>query len=135
MKNAIVNFNGGEFSPKIDARSDTEKYIGGCRQSDNMLPSMYGGSERRPGTEFISTNGAFNTMLDSIVSNDNIVMCLDNTAVVTSFDSLLSQITCWQNDVMCVDNEVVSDVNIPFLRRAICCDNDLVFYEGDVVYV
>lgn len=50
---AIVLFNGGEFTPKIDARSDTEKYISGCRRLENMIPSIFGPVKRRPGTEFI----------------------------------------------------------------------------------
>ena len=135
MRTAVVNFNGGAFSPKIDARSDTEKYSGGCRISDNMIPSIFGGAEKRPGTEFISTKGAFNAILAAIVANDNIVMCLENTVVVTDYNTMLSQITCWENDVMCIDNEVVSDVNMAFLERAVCHENNLVFHEGDVIYI
>lgn len=56
MKQAIVNFNGGEYSPKIDARADTEKYAGGCRKLENMIPKIYGGAERRPGTELITVS-------------------------------------------------------------------------------
>jgi len=49
----IVSFNGGEFSPHIDARADVEKYSSGCRTLENMIPRIYGDAERRPGTEFI----------------------------------------------------------------------------------
>ena len=135
MKTAIVNFNGGEYSPKIDARADTEKYAGGCRILENMIPSIFGGAEKRPGTEFISTKGAFNAILSAIVSSDNIVSCWENTVVVTDYNTMLSQITCWENDVMCIDNEVVSDVNMAFLERAVCHENNLVFHEGDVIYI
>ncbi len=51
---AIVSFNGGEFTPKIDARADTEKYISGCRRLENMIPEKFGGAERRPGTVLIA---------------------------------------------------------------------------------
>lgn len=54
MDLALVNFNTGEISPKIDARSDTEKYAGGCRLLDNMIPTVYGAAERRPGAKWIS---------------------------------------------------------------------------------
>jgi len=135
MKTAIVNFNGGEYSPKIDARADTEKYAGGCRILENMIPSIFGGAEKRPGTEFISTKGAFNAILAAIVANDNIVMCLENTVVVTDYNTMLSQITCHDNDVMCYENEVVSDVVMSFLERVLCYENNMVFCEGDVVYV
>ena len=135
MNTAIVNFNGGEFTAKIDARSDTEKYAGGCRTLENMIPLIFGGAEKRPGTEFISTNGAFNTMLAAIVSHENIVICWENTVAVTGFNSLLNQITCWENDVMCYENNIVSDVSIPFLKRALCWENNMVFHEGNVVFI
>lgn len=49
----IISFNAGELSPKIDARADIEKYPSGCRTLENMIPTIYGDAERRPGTEFI----------------------------------------------------------------------------------
>jgi hypothetical protein len=49
----IISFNGGEASPKIDARSDTEKYPSLCRHLENMIPEIYGGAERRPGLRFV----------------------------------------------------------------------------------
>ena len=135
MNTAIVNFNGGEFSAKIDARSDTEKYVGGCRQSDNMIPSKFGGSEKRPGTEFIINDGVFSVILSSIIAHNEIVVCWENTVVATDFFALLSKITCWENDVMCYENEVVSDVYVPFLSRSVCYENNMVFHEGETVYI
>lgn len=49
----IIKFNAGELSDQIDARADVEKYEGGCRYLENFIPRIYGGAERRPGTEFI----------------------------------------------------------------------------------
>ncbi len=135
MKTAIVNFNTGEVTPKIDARSDTEKHVGGCRQSDNMIPSIFGGSERRPGTELITNNGAFNSILAALIAHENIELCWENTPLVTDFDTLLSQITCHENDILCYENEVMSDVALPFLARALCHENELLFHEGEVLYV
>jgi hypothetical protein len=51
----IRQFNGGELTPHIDARSDTEKYGSGCRVLENMLPLPWGDVERRPGTEYVAT--------------------------------------------------------------------------------
>lgn len=51
----ILSSNAGELSPKIDARSDIEKYGSGCRHLENMLPLIYGCAERRPGTAYIDT--------------------------------------------------------------------------------
>jgi hypothetical protein len=49
----ILSFNSGEASPQIDARSDVEKYSSLCRHLENMIPRIYGGAERRPGTKYI----------------------------------------------------------------------------------
>lgn len=54
----IVNFNSGELDPKVDVRKDLEKYTGGCRRLDNMIPDLYGNATRRPGTTYVtSSNG------------------------------------------------------------------------------
>ena len=46
-------FNGGELSPWMDARIDSEKYHMGCKQLQNMDPAIYGGAVRRPGTVYL----------------------------------------------------------------------------------
>jgi hypothetical protein len=50
---ALTTFNGGEMSPKISERVDTEKYQSGCKALDNFIPEKYGCVSRRPGTRFI----------------------------------------------------------------------------------
>ncbi len=49
----IINLNGGEYTPLIDARADVEKYKSGCRKLENFIPRIYGVIERRPGTKFV----------------------------------------------------------------------------------
>jgi len=49
----IISLNTGEVTPQIDARADIEKYSSACRTLENMIPRIYGGVERRPGTEYI----------------------------------------------------------------------------------
>lgn len=44
--------NGGEMSPLMDGRTDSEKYSTGCRLLENFLPRSYGGVFKRPGTQF-----------------------------------------------------------------------------------
>jgi len=51
----LLSFNSGELSPQIDARSDVAKYASGCRIMENMIPRIYGGAERRPGTQYIDS--------------------------------------------------------------------------------
>lgn len=56
----ISSFQQGEFSRKMDARSDLEVYKGGCRTLQNFRVLPQGGVERRTGTEkmYESNNGA-----------------------------------------------------------------------------
>ncbi len=134
---ATVSFNSGEFSPKIDARSDTEKFAAGCRRLENMIPSVFGGAERRPGTEFITSSessDAFGVIVESIMSHENVGLCYENSVVVTDFDTLLSQISCHQNSILCYENEVVSESdNVPLISKIMCYENDVLFYENEIV--
>jgi hypothetical protein len=50
---ARTNLSGGVFTTKIDTRTDTERYVSGLRRSDNMIPTIFGGCTKRPGTELI----------------------------------------------------------------------------------
>lgn len=50
----IQSFNAGELTPKVDGRSDLEKYYFGAREYVNMIPLPYGPAERRPGTYFVA---------------------------------------------------------------------------------
>lgn len=54
----VINFNSGEVSPELDARKDIEKYTGGCRTLENMIPDVFGNAAKRPGTEFIALSQA-----------------------------------------------------------------------------
>lgn len=49
-----VTFSGGEFSPRLDARIDQEKYRSGARHIENMIPYKQGPLTRRPGTQYIA---------------------------------------------------------------------------------
>ena len=51
----IQALNSGELDPKLNSRIDQQKYHMGCRQMQNFYPLIYGGAERRPGTQFIAS--------------------------------------------------------------------------------
>ena len=60
MTNIVVtNFASGEVTPEADARKDIDKYTGGCRTLENMIPDLYGNATRRPGTELIVVGNGF----------------------------------------------------------------------------
>ena len=50
-------FNGGEMSPLMDGRTDSEKYATGCRLLENFIVRSYGGAFKRPGTRY-GTSGS-----------------------------------------------------------------------------
>jgi hypothetical protein len=48
------SFSGGELAPALYARVDTIKYANGLRRMRNSILMRHGGSQNRPGTEFIA---------------------------------------------------------------------------------
>lgn len=53
--NPVLAFNGGELSPKLDARVDLDKYASGCRVLENAVVEPYGAAIRRAGTQYIAS--------------------------------------------------------------------------------
>jgi hypothetical protein len=51
-----TTFNGGEQTPEIAERIDTEKNSSGCKRLDNLIPRIYGSVVRRPGTIHVFGN-------------------------------------------------------------------------------
>lgn len=47
------NFNAGEFTPLLAARSDLKSYPIACRHTRNFIPTTQGPQRRRPGTRFV----------------------------------------------------------------------------------
>lgn len=56
-----VTFAGGEWSPKLDARVDQQKYGSAMRQQLNMISFKTGGLTRRPGSQKIGQAKLANT--------------------------------------------------------------------------
>ena len=48
-----ASFNAGELSPKLDARSDLEKYSQGARRLENFIILPQGGLQRRSGFKYV----------------------------------------------------------------------------------
>ena len=51
---AFSNFTAGELSPRLDGRTDLQKYFNGCKTLENMVVHPHGSVARRPGTKYIS---------------------------------------------------------------------------------
>lgn len=52
---SLTSFNGGQVSPLLEARTDFPKYLSSSRTMENMLVTVQGPVERRPGTKFIAS--------------------------------------------------------------------------------
>jgi len=49
----ITNFTAGEFSPKLDGRTDVSRYFNAAKTLFNMIVYPHGGATRRGGTQFV----------------------------------------------------------------------------------
>lgn len=99
---AILSFSTGEISPQIDARSDVEKYQSGCRHLENMIPRIYGGVERRPGTYYITSsyNSAQTVRLIPFIYSSEI-------AYLVEFGNLYMRFF--------YNGEVITEIDTPYL--------------------
>jgi len=50
---AYTNFTAGQLSPRLDGRTDLQKYYNGAKTITNFTIQTHGGASRRPGTAFI----------------------------------------------------------------------------------
>jgi hypothetical protein len=50
---ALTSFVSGEFSPKLDGRTDFDKYNSACKTLENFLVHPQGAATRRVGTQFV----------------------------------------------------------------------------------
>lgn len=49
----VSNFTAGEFSPRLWAREDLDKYGNAARKIFNMIVTAHGGAKKRPGTRYM----------------------------------------------------------------------------------
>ncbi len=137
MNIPIINLNGGEFTPQIDARADVEKYSSGCRHLENVLPRIYGPVTRRPGTILVASTvdvDAILTESPAIVAHENSGLCWENSVVATEESVLIPVFVCYENDMVCHENEVVIISQTIVLDLSIYCwENRVVFWENEIV--
>ncbi len=66
----INNFQSGEWSPRMIARTDTEQYTRACEKIQNFIPQMTGGAAYRPGTKHVELgNATGQTALDTAAAS------------------------------------------------------------------
>lgn len=74
----INNFQSGEWSPRMLARTDTEQYTRACEKLTNFIPQMTGGAVYRGGTKWVpitdaTGQAALNTEVSSVVPDMKMV--------------------------------------------------------------
>ena len=104
----IVSFNGGEVSPKIDARSDITKYQSSCKTLENFIPLVEGGATRTPGTNFVietkdSTKESRSSMsisnICTLSSRKRVFSRHENQPMPARFVILFSKILVCRNNI------------------------------------
>jgi hypothetical protein len=58
---ALVSSSSGEWTPKLDARVDQQKYRSALRKAVNVIPYKTGGFTRRPGFQYMASAKLANT--------------------------------------------------------------------------
>ena len=68
-----LSFNSGQVSPLMEARVDFAKYSSSCRTVENMLVTVHGSAQRRPGTRYVATTKSSNEakLIPFTVSTDD----------------------------------------------------------------
>jgi hypothetical protein len=72
-------FTGGEWSPRLDGRSDVKDYASACKQLENFIVWSHGGAAKRAGTRYISTakHSDQTTRLISFIYNEYVSYILE----------------------------------------------------------
>lgn len=106
MNTLHANFNGGLMTPLMGSRFDTEKLRTGCKTLKNMIPSVYGGAFKRPGTQYLgSTKDDGEARLHGFKRSIDVNYMLEfgdeylrfwKSSVVLATQVSLSSATAWQ---------------------------------------
>lgn len=107
----ISSFNGGEMSPLLDARLDSERALNGCRTLKNFIPKPQGGAIFRPPTEYLGSTKSdakarlipfnFSTSTRFVIELTNLkARFWSNGALVQSGGSALEVTTPWPESAL-----------------------------------
>jgi hypothetical protein len=124
----IFSLNAGELTPYLDARIDQSKYEAGCRIMENMIPLVYGGATRRPGTEFI------NNAISSVVAEPSRLMAFQfsvDTRYILEFGNQVMRV--YKDGALQYTGGNVYELTTPYLTADLF---DLKFmHSNDVMYI
>ena len=106
-------FNAGEFTPRLLARTDFDKYRNGVATLENMIPLAEGGATRRPGTRYVATakSGTNATRLKSFIFSTNQAYILEFGDEYVRFYKDQGQITAGKTDAAVTNGTFDSDIS------------------------
>lgn len=121
-----ISFNAGEISPWLDPRVDLDKYQMGCREMENMRPSVYGGAMGRAGTVYLGqalTSATAVRLIPFVVGTathyllefSNLKARIWDAASQTLVASIADSV--WTQTTDYTVGDVISDVGINYLIR------------------
>jgi hypothetical protein len=76
----IHSLNGGEVSPRFEARQDQNKYLASAFKMENFIPLILGGARRREGSAFVAEAKAAKVRLDKFLFNNKQAYLLEFSA-------------------------------------------------------
>jgi hypothetical protein len=100
-----TNFTAGEWSPKLDGRTDVARYGNAVSTIENFIVAPFGGADRRPGSVFVAPAKfpskkvrlipfQFSTLQSYVLEvGDGYIRFYRNNAAITEADVALTNIT------------------------------------------
>lgn len=104
-------FNGGEFSPRMDARVDFDKYPGAVSRAKNMICLPQGGLTLRPGTRYINATKDGDARLIGFEPTSNTGYIIEAGAAYFRFFKYQGQIVVAATDAAITNGTFTSDLS------------------------
>lgn len=125
---ALSSFTAGEISPRLEGRTNIEKYREGLSDLTNMVVMPHGGVTRRPGTEYLGE------VKDSSVKTRLIPFQFKTTdTYILEFGNQTMRV--FRNDLQVLDGTDKSITAITKANPGVLTSSSHGFSNGDEVYV
>ena len=136
VNKVIQSFNAGELSALMDSRIDQAKYVAGCRTLENFFPLIYGGAQRRPGTEFIAAQKS-NSAKGRVVAfehsvDDTYILLFENQVIRFFKDGAQLTTDTGTEDLSGLDNIVAHWKLNDNIATQVVIDADGATHNGDI---
>jgi hypothetical protein len=125
---AFSSFTAGEISPRLEGRTDIDKYREGLSNLTNMVVMPHGGATRRPGTEFLGQ------VKDNLVKTRLIPFQFKTTdTYILEFGDQVMRV--YRNGLQVLDATDKSITGITQANPGVVTSSSHGFSEGDEIYI